>query len=151
MRTIDPDVKSWSPPFCEQVASIEGINCNGKNIADCVESLLGAHFMSNNLRKTLQLISDIKLVPMKQAHLLDMIPDKDLTFVLGADIDAYEFTMNDSVEDIFRKYFKVQQIPLEVQDRIMREVIGKDIKTGAFGEITLEFVARDEDEIRNLG
>lgn len=65
MRTNDPDVKAWNPPFSEQVFAVESLNCNGKHIADCVESLLGAHFMTNNLSKTLELISKIKLVPLK--------------------------------------------------------------------------------------
>ena len=64
MRSLDADPKGWNPPFSEQVQSTENLTCTGKNIADCVESLLGAHFMSNNLRKTLNLISDLKIVPL---------------------------------------------------------------------------------------
>jgi hypothetical protein len=65
MRTHDPDHKNWSPPFAEQVQGNENINCTGKNIADGVESLLGAHFMSNNLRRTMELISDMRIVPLR--------------------------------------------------------------------------------------
>ena len=41
----------------------EGIS--GKNIADGVEALIGAFFLSNNLYKTLKWLSDIRLVPME--------------------------------------------------------------------------------------
>lgn len=53
MRTKDPDPKTWSPPFTSQAVSYETLNCTGKHIADGVESLLGAFFMSTNLFKTL--------------------------------------------------------------------------------------------------
>lgn len=79
MRTKDPDPKPWCPPFTDRAPSHEMVSCTGKNIADCVESLLGSFFLSNNLRKTLQLISDIQLVPLQQANLLSAFPDKDLT------------------------------------------------------------------------
>ena len=59
MRTKDPDVKDWSPPFTKQALSSENLNCTGKNIADGVESMLGCIFMSTNLFTTLQFISDI--------------------------------------------------------------------------------------------
>ena len=41
------------------IDSEEFLSCTGKNIADCIESLLGAIFLSNNLHKTLRFISDI--------------------------------------------------------------------------------------------
>jgi dsRNA-specific ribonuclease len=119
IRTSDPDLKSWSPPFSEQVAVTETVNCTGKNIADVVESLIGAHFMTNNLRKTMQLISDMRIMPLKQAGVLEMIPDDDLTFKLHADIDEYGFDMADTVEDIFRKYFHIHDhIEAHVIERI---------------------------------
>jgi len=59
MRTKDPDPKVWSPPFTKQAVSTETLNCTGKNIADGVESLLGAIFMSTNLYTTFEFISDI--------------------------------------------------------------------------------------------
>ena len=49
MRAKDPDPKTWSPPFTSQAVSSENLSCTGKNIADGVESLLGAIFMSTNL------------------------------------------------------------------------------------------------------
>lgn len=63
--------------------------------------------MSNNLFQTLQLISEMRIMPLKQAGVLDLIPDKDLTFELNYDLDAYEFGINDSVKAIFDKYFRI--------------------------------------------
>lgn len=65
IRIADADLKTWNPPFCEQVSAIESLTCTGKHIADVVESLIGAHFMSNNLFKTLKLISEMRIMPLK--------------------------------------------------------------------------------------
>lgn len=64
MRTKDPEPKDWSPPYTKQQSLSELIQCTGKNIADGVESLIGAIFMSTNLLRTLRFISDIQLVPL---------------------------------------------------------------------------------------
>ena len=65
----DPDPKKWDPPFSIQsINNEEFLSCTGKNLADGVESLLGAIFLSNNLYRTLLFISDIQLVPMEQAR-----------------------------------------------------------------------------------
>ena len=66
--------------------------------------------MSNNLRKTLELISDINLIPLRQAHILEQFPDSDLTFDLLEDLDAYEFSMKDRVVDVFKKYLRHHSI-----------------------------------------
>jgi len=123
-------MKSWSPPYSEQVSAIETLNCTGKHIADVVESIIGAHFMSNNLRRSLQLISDMKIMPLKQANIIELFPDMDLTFELGEDIDCYGLTMEDSVEDIFRKYFAIHShMPYETRIRA-EEIIDKTKQTG---------------------
>ena len=60
IRMKDPEPNKWEPPFSAlAINSEEFLNCTGKNLADGVESLLGAVFLSNNLHKTLQFISDI--------------------------------------------------------------------------------------------
>jgi len=101
IRTGDPDLKTWSPPFSDQVSAIETLSCTGKHIADVVESIIGAHFMTNNLRRSLKLISDMRIMPLEQAGILELFPDKDLTFELDEDIDFYQLNMDDKVEDIF--------------------------------------------------
>ena len=98
MRMNDPDPKKWDPPFSiSSLNNEEFLNCTGKNIADGIESILGSVFLSNNLFKTLQFISDIHLVPLEQANLLQLFPDKDLTFKLRDEISSYNFTLVDTV------------------------------------------------------
>ena len=63
--------------------------------------------MSTNLFRTLRFISDIQLVPLKQARLLDIFPDKKLMFNLSDDLDIYRFSISDTVKEIYKKYFKV--------------------------------------------
>jgi hypothetical protein len=54
MRMKDPDPKKWEPPFSlPSLNNEEFLSCTGKNLADGVESLLGAIFLSNNLHITL--------------------------------------------------------------------------------------------------
>ncbi len=64
-----------------------------------------AFFISNNLRKTFEFISNIRLVPMREAKLLENIPDENLTFILDDDLDGYDFMLQDRVTDIYQKYF----------------------------------------------
>ena len=109
MRSKDPDPKTWSPPFTKQALSTEIIQCTGKNIADGVESLIGAFFMSTNLYKTLRFISDIQLVPLQQARLLEIFPDEELLLDLKLDLDSYGFQIEDSVSTVYKKYFNIQK------------------------------------------
>lgn len=99
IRTADPDLKQWSPPFTEQVTGTESLTCTGKHIADVLEAVIGAHFMSNSsLRKTLLLINDMSIMPLKHAGVLEYFPEGDLTFrELREDIDSYGFQITDSV------------------------------------------------------
>lgn len=54
MRMKDPDPKKFDPPFSmSSLNNEEYLSCTGKNIADGIESLLGAIFLSNNLHRTL--------------------------------------------------------------------------------------------------
>ena len=80
MRSRDPEIKKWAPPFTRSANYKESIQCTEKALADGVESLIGAFYLSNNLYKTLKWISDIKLVPLKEANLLSYYPDENLTF-----------------------------------------------------------------------
>ena len=93
-------------------------------MADGIESLLGAVFLSNNLHKTLLFISDINLVPMEQAKLMHYFPDKDLTFKLGNDLDCYNFTLNDTIQEMFQKYYQNDVIEIVI------DPIGGDIVSG---------------------
>ena len=48
-------------------------------------------------------------------------PDTDLTFKLGSELDCYDFDLIDSVQDIFQKYYKIDQhrISKQEQARVM--------------------------------
>lgn len=113
MRTKDPDAKTWSPPFTKQAVVSENLNCTGKNIADGVESLLGAIFMSTNLFQTLRFISDIQLVPLKQARLLEIFPDRDLLLQMHDNLDDFGFNLDDTVVSMFAKYASVMPLTQE--------------------------------------
>ena len=55
-------------------------NIGTSNRADSVEAMIGAHILTNdNLRATLQLISDTKLVPLEQAFILKKFDDLKLS------------------------------------------------------------------------
>lgn len=70
----DPEAKDWTLPM--QGAKCRKNACPGKCLADCVEAMIGAHFLTNdNLCGTLQWISDIKLVPLEQAGLFEWLKD----------------------------------------------------------------------------
>ena len=58
-------------------------------MADSVESLIGAHFLSNDsLYNTLQWINDIKLVPLKPINLLESFKSfSECTFIHLKEID----------------------------------------------------------------
>ena len=47
MRSKDSDIKTWSPPFTDKALINEEVTCTGKNIADGVEALIGAFFLSS--------------------------------------------------------------------------------------------------------
>lgn len=60
----DPEAKDWTPPLQGIKSRLNA--CPGKTLADNVEAMIGAHFLTNdNLLKTMQWISDIKLVPLE--------------------------------------------------------------------------------------
>jgi dsRNA-specific ribonuclease len=106
--------------------------CTGKNIADGIESLLGAVFLSNNLHKTLRFISEIDLVPLIQADLLKFFPDIDLTFKLRDELDSYKFTLNDTVQEIFEKYYRVDLVS-EWEKTRLRQAINPNTEVKMLG------------------
>ena len=96
--------------------------------------------MSNDLRKTLQLISDMRIMPLSQAGVLELIPEGDLTFLLHDQLDEYEFSKEDTVEDIFNKYFYIHDyIKQDEKDRIW-SIIDKSRPTGSLGEAFTGFL-----------
>lgn len=77
-------------------------------MADCVESLICALNLSSDLRTTLQWISDIKLVPLEKAHIIDKFkPNYDYTFDLREPLEHFQFEIGMTVSELFEEYFKV--------------------------------------------
>jgi hypothetical protein len=48
---------------------------------------------------------------MEQANLMRFFPDKDLTFKLGDELDCYNFTLTDTIQEIFQKYYLIDVVP----------------------------------------
>ena len=48
-------------------------------------------------------------------------PDKDLTFKLGPDLECYDFSLIDTVQDIFNKYYSNAKVnvPKEERERLL--------------------------------
>ena len=104
--------------------------------------------MSNDVRKTLQLISDMRIMPLQQAGVLDMFPEGDLTFELGKDLYSYDFQMDDSVEGIFKKYFNIHDhLSPEVKFHVF-SIINSEKPTGVLGEAFGDFIT---DDLRDMG
>ena len=90
--------------------------CVGKNVTDAVEALTCALYLSTKCFKTvLEWINDIKLVPIKMAwDIIDKFNyDVDYTLQQYKDLDLYQMQTNDTVKDIFVKYFKVEGSSVE--------------------------------------
>ena len=83
-------------------------------MADVVEAMIGAHFLSNdNLQKTLQWISDIKLVPLEQLNQIRTFDDlKESSYSHLKKIKLHEltFTKEDDLRTLFEKYFEITHV-----------------------------------------
>ena len=112
MRTKkDSEFKEWVPPLSSHPSQRDVPNkCVGKNVADCVESLICALFLSCNcLHTVLNWISDIKLVPIKKTTMLNFIEKgTDCTFRLYNPLEWYEMKTTDFATDLFSKFFNVE-------------------------------------------
>lgn len=46
-------------------------------------------------------------MPLKQARLLHIFPDKDLLFEMHDNLDDFGFTLDDTVTSLYEKYVRV--------------------------------------------
>lgn len=93
-------------------------------MADAIESSLGAVFLSTNLHRTLQLISDISLVPLEQADLIKHFPNRELTFHLREELELYNFDLMDNVPKVFERYWNVEDKLIAESEKVhMRKII----------------------------
>lgn len=96
--------------------------------------------MSNNLRKTLELIADMNLIPLRESNVLYKFPNVDLTFNLPHDLDVYEFRISDKVSDIFEKYFKNHKVDESVKTHLI-SIIDPKSKLSNISDIVKEFTS----------
>ena len=103
----DPEMKDWTMPL--QGPNYRLNSCAGKSLADTVEALIGAHFLTNdNLVKTLQWISDIKLVPLEQTGLFKQLAGIERStydHLKEIDLHALPYTKEDDIRMIYTKYY----------------------------------------------
>ena len=103
----DPEAKDWVMPL--QGPCVRENSCPGKSLADTTEALIGAHFLTNDdLCKTLQWISDIKLVPLEQTGIfkrLAGIERSTYDHLKQIDLHSLTFTTEDDIRQIFTKYY----------------------------------------------
>ena len=103
----DPEPKDWTLPLQGMMPRLNA--CPGKSMADTVEALIGAHFLtSDDLVKTLQWISDIRLVPLEQTGIfeeLSTIEKSTYDHLKHVDLISLPFTRSDSLRSLFVKYF----------------------------------------------
>jgi len=78
----DPEPRDWKPPFMVLEQSFEN-KCVGKAVADCVEALIGALFLTasnpdrekksgeTGLYRAVEWLAEIKCLPLKEAEVLD--------------------------------------------------------------------------------
>mmetsp|Transcript_20079 Transcript_20079/g.27137 ORF Transcript_20079/g.27137 Transcript_20079/m.27137 type:complete len:191 (+) Transcript_20079:205-777(+) len=107
----DPEPKDWVLPLQGRKPRLNA--CPGKSLADSVEAMIGAHLLTNDdLVKTLQWISDIRLVPLEQTGIfeqLSSISSSSYAHLKRVDLDCLPFTRSDTLRSLFFKYFT--QVP----------------------------------------
>ena len=122
----DPEPHQWSLPY--QKHCLRTSRCSGKTIADSVESLTGAHFLSqDSLVKTLKWISKIKLVPLPQEIIGKFEHFEETSFCHLKQIDLVrdcgEFCIGDSLSQIFGKYFQLEVVKAMPEAELVRDRI----------------------------
>ena len=124
----DLEAKEWVLPMQKKGSFGVGVKlsldgrlnaCPGKAVADSVESMLGAHFLSNDsLYKTLLWIKQIKLVPMPYELIekFSNFTESSFHHLRRIDLDKHcrNFNKEDCLSVLFDKYLslaEVQQMP----------------------------------------
>eukprot|EP00347_Sterkiella_histriomuscorum_P014175 403361874 len=119
----DSEYKQWVPPMStDKDQQFVPNQCVGKNVADCVESLICALYLSSNcLHTVLRWISEIKLVPLDKSTMLDYIEKgTDCTFRLYSPLHDYKLQIQDQSKDLFNKFFMVEKenVPSNFKDML---------------------------------
>lgn len=103
----DAEPKDWSPPL-QGVEPRKG-KCTGGSMADSVESLIGALFLStDSLHKVLSWIDQIKLVPLQALDQLNQFAsfaESTFTNLKQVDLQHLPFNQDENLQSLFDKYF----------------------------------------------
>jgi len=109
-------------------------------MADSVESMIGAHFLTNNnLYETLKWISHIKLVPLQESlHLSQFknLKESTITLLQTIDLRTLTFAKEDSVKVLYEKYFQLPEV---------EELLKSDEELQMFKERILGLITRGHD------
>lgn len=87
--------------------------CTGGSIADSVESLIGALFLTtDNLKVVLEWIDKIKLVPLEALSQIQQFSDfTECSFnhLKQVDLQKLPFTKSETLVTLFDKYFQMPE------------------------------------------
>ena len=110
--------------------------CVGKNVADAVESLICALYLSTNcLKSTLEWISDIKLVPLKMTDMLHKFNyGEDYSFRLYKPLSLYDLKTTDYASEMFEKYFAREDVDENFKALIRGKMMMDFKEVGELGE-----------------
>jgi dsRNA-specific ribonuclease len=123
MRTKDPEQKLYHPPFSHKAEQRINFSCTGKNVADCVESMIGAFIMSNNLKSACQFISDMRLVPLEDAGLMHLFPDAKVAFRLPDNLETFGIGIEETFNSCIEKFLRGSSLyGADEQQRILRAI-----------------------------
>ena len=139
----DPEAKEWPLPLQGEQKRLNA--CPGKSLSDTIEALIGAHFLTNDdLCKTLQWISDIKLVPLEQSGLLSQLTHavgkSTYDYLKTIDLLDLPYDKDDDIRAIYSKYYDHYQIQASCSaDELLGgrsrffTLLDREDKVGAFG------------------
>lgn len=134
----DAEGKEWTPPLCG--AEARKGKCTGGSVADSVEALIGALFLtSNNLQEVLTFIDKIKLVPLSPLKLIQFESFKECAFshLLDYPLQELTFTKDESLSSIFDKYFKLKCVVEDHdfgQSSRLQTLLSNAQQVGQFGQ-----------------
>lgn len=150
MRTKDPEQKHYHPPFSHKAEQRLQFSCTGKNVADCVESLIGAFILSNNLKSACQFISDLHLVPLEEAGLMHLFPDTKVEFKIPDRLEPFQIGKEETFNSCIEKFLSQSAYGEEINRRILAAVSPQQ-SVGRVGMIYEELWKRNSQTKQGLG
>ena len=113
--------------------------CTGGSVADSVESLIGALFLTtDNLMKVLEWIDEIKLVPLEALNQVKIFKNfRECTFdnLRKIDLQKLPFKKHENLSTLFTKYFEIPESECDIptKKRLNKLIHGGE-PIGEFGQ-----------------